>query len=121
MSAAVAGSVQVGGSGSSTQVGESSTAAKMIEPVASPSGGTRPVRWRITTPAQPQKAAPTMPASTASSVLASSAMGPSRTMSATPAMPRMNPVTRRGPSGSFSTGAEMIALQSGTMPFITAR
>ena len=93
----------------------------MIEPVARLTGGTRPVRWRMTTPAQPQSAAPTMPAIAASTMRGVTSTGPSLTMSAMPASPRTKPATRRAPSGSFSTGAAMIPLHSGTMPFITAR
>ena len=62
-----------------------------------------------------------MPTSAASEVRGVSSIGPSLTINATPAMPRTKPAIRRASSGSFSTGTEMSALQSGTMPFITAR
>ena len=97
------------------------SAANTTEPAARLIGGTRPVRWRMTTPAQPQSAAPVRPASVASISRGVSSIGPSLTMSAMPISPSTKPATRRGPSGSFNTGAAMMPLHNGTMPFITAR
>jgi len=117
----VAFGVQVAGGGTWVQSGIITSAEKAIEPAARPIGGTRPCRCLMSTPAQPQNAAPAMPTIEASAVFQDSSTGPRLTISATPATPSAKPAMRFAPSGSFSTGTAISAVHSGTMPLMIAR